>query len=106
MKRILKLAGQILLGLVLASFVWVLLYRFVDPPITFLMLRDRVNGVDVQQQWVGLDEMSRYLPRAVIGGTHPALRSQLPQDRAQASAYDGFHTARGSCRTSGVEHTD
>nr|WP_255696654.1 monofunctional biosynthetic peptidoglycan transglycosylase [Sandaracinobacteroides sayramensis] len=54
------------LGLIAFSLLWVGVYRFLDPPTTYLMIRDRLNGVEVKQQWVGLDEMSRHIPRAVI----------------------------------------
>ncbi|MBS3962678.1 MAG: monofunctional biosynthetic peptidoglycan transglycosylase [Sandarakinorhabdus sp.] len=52
----------------LAAFtlLWVVAYRFVDPPITYLMARDHLQGVDVKRDWVGLDEMSRHMPRAAI----------------------------------------
>ncbi len=52
--------------LVAFTLLWVVVYRFLNPPTTFLMVRDRVNGVEVKQDWVGLDKMSRHLPRAVI----------------------------------------
>jgi monofunctional biosynthetic peptidoglycan transglycosylase len=63
---VLKWLAKALFGLVAFSLVWALTYRFINPPTTFLMVRDTVNGVDVQRQWVGLDAMSPYLPRAVI----------------------------------------
>jgi monofunctional biosynthetic peptidoglycan transglycosylase len=62
----LKFIVKLFLWLVAFSLVWVLAYRLINPPTTFLMLRDRVNGVEVKQDWVGLDEMSRHVPRAVI----------------------------------------
>ncbi len=52
--------------LVAFSLIWVLAYRFIDPPATFLMIRDRVNGVEVKRDWVALSDMSPHLPRAVI----------------------------------------
>jgi monofunctional biosynthetic peptidoglycan transglycosylase len=62
----LKFLFKLLFGLILFSLVWVAAYRLIDPPITFLEARDRVNGVTVKQEWVGLSEMSRHIPRAVI----------------------------------------
>jgi monofunctional biosynthetic peptidoglycan transglycosylase len=64
---LLKFIFKLLFGLILFSLLWVAAYRFVDPPITFLAARDRVNGIAVKQEWVGLSEMSRHIPRAVIG---------------------------------------
>ena len=66
MIRFLGFIFKALLGLVAFSVLWVGAYRLINPPTTYLMLRDRLNGVEVKQQWVGLDEMSRHIPRAVI----------------------------------------
>lgn len=66
MVAILKFALKAVLWLFALSLVWVMATRWIDPPTTFLMLRDRVNGVEVKQEWVGLAEMSRHIPRAVI----------------------------------------
>lgn len=66
MTRFLGFIFKAVLGLVAFSVLWVGAYRLINPPTTYLMLRDRLNGVEVKQQWVGLDEMSRHIPRAVI----------------------------------------
>ena len=66
MKRFFAFVAKALLGLVAFSVLWVGAYRLLNPPTTYLMIRDRLNGVEVKQQWVGLDQMSRHLPRAVI----------------------------------------
>lgn len=63
---ILKFLLKLLLGLFLLSILWVLAYRWINPPITFLMARDHVAGVTVKHDWVPLEDMSRALPRAVI----------------------------------------
>jgi monofunctional biosynthetic peptidoglycan transglycosylase len=65
-KRLFVFVAKAVLGLVAFSILWVGAYRFLNPPTTYLMIRDRVNGVEVKQQWVRLSEMSRHLPRAVI----------------------------------------
>lgn len=57
-----------LLGLfVVASMIWVLAYRLLPVPMTWLMARDSLSGKSVQHVWVPLTAMSRSLPRAVIG---------------------------------------
>lgn len=66
MIALLKFLLKLVLGLLLFSLVWVAAYRVVDPPVTFLTARDRLNGLEVKQQWVDLDQMSRHIPRAVI----------------------------------------
>lgn len=52
---------------VVFSVIWVIAYRFVAPPMTFLMARDVMAGRHVERTWVPLSVMSRSLPRAVIG---------------------------------------
>jgi monofunctional biosynthetic peptidoglycan transglycosylase len=63
---LLKFILKLFFGLIAFSLVWVAAYRVIDPPATFLTIRDRVNGVEVKQDWVDLSQMSRHLPRAVI----------------------------------------
>lgn len=67
MTRILGWALKAVLLLVAFTILWALAYRWLNPPTTWLMMRDRFDGVPVKHDWVGLDAMSRHLPRAVIG---------------------------------------
>jgi monofunctional biosynthetic peptidoglycan transglycosylase len=64
--RLLRWLALLLLGLVLASVGWAAAYRWIDPPTTFLMLRDRAEGRRIAHEWVPLDAMAPALPRAVI----------------------------------------
>lgn len=59
---------KLLLAFVLLSIGWVILYRFVNPPITFTMLGDAVAGRGVEKDWMSLDRIDRDVVRAVIGG--------------------------------------
>ncbi len=61
--RILKWVGLSLLGFLLFSLLWVLLYRFVAPPLTVTMLFD---GNGATRQWVPLERIDRNMVRAVI----------------------------------------
>ena len=63
---ILKFILKLLAWLVALSLVWVVAYRWVNPPTTSLMIRDHLNDVRIYREWVGLGEMSRHIPRAVI----------------------------------------
>jgi monofunctional glycosyltransferase len=49
------------------SIVWVIVYRFVPPPMTWLMARDVLMGGHIEKTWVPLSVMAKSLPRAVIG---------------------------------------
>jgi monofunctional biosynthetic peptidoglycan transglycosylase len=51
---------------VLLSLLWVLLYRFVNPPITFTMLGDRLTGRHVARDWMGIERIDRDAVRAAI----------------------------------------
>jgi monofunctional biosynthetic peptidoglycan transglycosylase len=50
----------------LLSVLWVLLYRWVNPPYTFTMLGDRLGGRNIQQEWMPLERIDRDMVRAVI----------------------------------------
>ncbi|MEZ4702276.1 MAG: monofunctional biosynthetic peptidoglycan transglycosylase [Rhodothermales bacterium] len=52
--------------LFLASLFWVLLYRFVDPPFTFLMIRDTLRGKTVDSRDLRIRTVNRALPLAVV----------------------------------------
>src|SRR3954471_17476193 len=51
---------------ILISILWVLLYRFVNPPFTFTMLGDRLDGRSVSRDWMSLDRIDRDAVRAAI----------------------------------------
>ncbi len=44
----------------------VLVYRFVDPPVSSFMIREALAGASIRQEWVPLEDMSRNLVRMVI----------------------------------------
>jgi len=51
---------------VLLSLLWVLLYRFVNPPYTLTMLGDRLSGRHVMREWMSLERIDRDMVRAAI----------------------------------------
>jgi monofunctional biosynthetic peptidoglycan transglycosylase len=53
---------------VIGSILWVLLYRFVPPPLTFTMAGDMVGGRGVTKDWLSLDETDPDMARAAIAG--------------------------------------
>src|SRR6185369_17571923 len=57
-----------LLILFLAPHVLLLVYRFVPPPITPLMVQRLIEGEGLHKDWVPLDRIAIYLPRSVISG--------------------------------------
>ncbi|MFA7440971.1 MAG: monofunctional biosynthetic peptidoglycan transglycosylase [Sphingomonadaceae bacterium] len=67
MIRLLRYLLKLVAGLILLSLLWALAGRWVNPPVHYLMLRDHLNGVPVQQQWRPLEQMGKHLSRSVIG---------------------------------------
>ena len=64
-----RIIGWIVKGFflfVLLSLLWVLLYRFVDPPFTLTMAGDRLSGRHVTRDWMSLDRLDRDSVRAAI----------------------------------------
>ena len=58
---------KLVVGAMLLSVLWVVTYRFVEPPITVPMLIDAVEGHHIQRQWAALNEIAPAMPRAAIG---------------------------------------
>jgi monofunctional glycosyltransferase len=56
------IAAVLLIGPVLA----VIVYRFLPPPITILMIERAVQGQGIDHRWVAMSQMSPALPRAAI----------------------------------------
>lgn len=64
-------AGSIWLGIGAAgvaaiSFFVFVIFRFIDPPLSSLMLAHRVSGETIDQRWVALDQVSPNLIRSVV----------------------------------------
>jgi len=51
---------------IVGSILWVLLYRFVPPPITLTQLGDVFAGRGLHRDWMSLDRMDRNMVRAAI----------------------------------------
>jgi monofunctional biosynthetic peptidoglycan transglycosylase len=62
----LKRAALVLLLGLAALLLSIVLFRFVNPPITAVMLADKLTGTTLHRQWVPLEDMSPDLPLAVI----------------------------------------
>jgi monofunctional biosynthetic peptidoglycan transglycosylase len=59
------IAGGIF-AFVALSLLWVLLYKFVNPPFTFTMLGDSLQGRQITRKWIGIDHVDRAMVRAAI----------------------------------------
>lgn len=61
-----RLALRAVLAFALATALWVSAYRWVDPPITALMVMEWIRLGDLERDWRPLDEISPHLVRAVM----------------------------------------
>ncbi|WP_340107244.1 monofunctional biosynthetic peptidoglycan transglycosylase [Pikeienuella sp. HZG-20] len=61
-------AFRLVLALTLFAVCWVVAYRWVNPPITYLIAAEWIRLGDVSRDWRDLDEISPDLARAVMGG--------------------------------------
>src|SRR5690348_276265 len=64
--RIVGWIVKLILALLIFSVLWVLAYRFVNPPITFTMIGDMVAGRDATRDWMPISEIDRDMVRASI----------------------------------------
>lgn len=67
-RRILGWMVKGTLAFLVISVLWVLALRWINPPITFTMMGDALNGNGVTKQWMSLDQMDANMARAAIAG--------------------------------------
>jgi monofunctional biosynthetic peptidoglycan transglycosylase len=86
---------KLLIALILLSVLWVLAYRFINPPVTATMLGDITAGRGADREWMGLDEMDRDMVRAAIGAedskfcSHGGFDVDAIQDAVKRNASGG-----------------
>src|SRR3990170_8006604 len=64
----LRRAGLVALGVFAFLLLSIVVFRFVNPPITTVMLVEKLKGHTLRRHWVPLENISRNLPVAVIAG--------------------------------------
>src|SRR5688572_7453240 len=67
-RRILGWIAKAVLIFLVVSVLWVLLYRFVNPPITFTQIGDLLAGNGARREWMAIERIDRDMVRAVIAG--------------------------------------
>jgi monofunctional biosynthetic peptidoglycan transglycosylase len=93
--RILSFAVKLVLALILLSVLWVLAYRFINPPTTLTMLGDVAAGRGAERDWMSLDQMDRDMVRAAIGAedskfcAHNGFDFDAIQDAVKRNASGG-----------------
>jgi monofunctional biosynthetic peptidoglycan transglycosylase len=63
---ILKLLGKIFMAALVAGLAVILLYRFVNPPYSSLMVANALAGRTLKHRWVPLEKISKHLVSAVV----------------------------------------
>ncbi len=58
--------GRAIVYFVAGSVLWVLIYRFVPPPITFTMIGDMTRGESISRDWMPLSQIDRSMAQAAI----------------------------------------
>ena len=64
--RILLFLVKLVLAFLLISVLWVVAYRFINPPITATMIGDIVAGRGATRDWMSIEEIDRDMVRAAI----------------------------------------
>ena len=99
-RRLIGSLIKLLVGFVLVSLLWVLLYRFVPPPFTLTMAGDVIGGRSVSKQWMPLSRIDPNMPRAAIAAEDSKFCSHHGFDvgaiaLAAARNAQGGHVIRG-----------
>ncbi len=85
-KRLWRFVWRGGLYFVLGSVAWVVIYRFVPPPITFTMLGDVFGGRTVIKDWMPLSQIDRDMARAAIAAEDSKFCKHNGFDRAAIEA--------------------
>jgi monofunctional biosynthetic peptidoglycan transglycosylase len=86
LRRILIWSVRAVLIFVVGSVLWVLAYRFVNPPITFTQLGDILSGTGARSEWMAIERIDRNMVRAAIAGEDGKFCSHSGFDRQAIEA--------------------
>jgi monofunctional biosynthetic peptidoglycan transglycosylase len=95
LKRLWKWAIRLILIFFLGSILWVLAYRFINPPITFTMIGDVLAGRGADREWMPISEIDRDMVRAAIAAedskfcTHHGFDYEAIENAMQRNASGG-----------------
>lgn len=87
--------GRAIVFFIAGSVLWVLVYKFVPPPITATMIGDVVAGRGLTKDWMSLSEMDPDMARAAIAGedgkfcTHSGFDRDAIEDAMKRNAKGG-----------------
>ena len=106
---ILRILSKVILYFVGISLFWVISLRFINPPITWLMiqrgflLKEQGKGFKLEKNWLNYDELSDNLKRAATTSSKErctVTRGSAPGSRVVLRTWTGLpwygHSARGA----------
>ena len=86
---------KLVLAVIIISVLWVLAYRFVNPPITFNMIGDLVAGRGAHKDWMPIGQVDRDMVRAAIAAedskfcSHDGFDYEAIEDAMKRNASGG-----------------
>src|SRR5947208_11809183 len=95
LRRIIGWVVRLAIAFVLVSILWVLAYRFVNPPITATMLGDILAGRGAVHDWMPLNDTDRDIVRAAIAAedskfcSHQGFDFEAIEDAMKRNASGG-----------------
>jgi len=93
--RIISFVIKLILIFLIGSVLWVLAYRFINPPITATMVGDLLAGRGATRDWMSIKTIDRDMVRAAIAGedskfcTHNGFDFEAIEDAMQRNASGG-----------------
>ena len=93
--RILGWIVKLILAFIIISILWVLAYRWINPPITVTMIGDIVAGRGAHKGWLPIEQTDRDMVRAAIAAedskfcTHHGFDFEAIEDAAKRNASGG-----------------
>ena len=94
-RRLVGWIVKLILAVVVFSVLWVLAYRFINPPITLNMIGDLVHGRGAHKDWMPIGEIDRDMVRASIAAedskfcTHHGFDVEAIEDAMKRNASGG-----------------
>ena len=86
LRRVIAWTLRAILLFLLVSVLWVLLYRFVPPPVTFTMLGDVMSGRSITKDWMPLSQIDDDVERAAIAAEDSKFCSHYGFDQDAIAA--------------------
>ena len=93
--RILFFLVKLVLVFLLVSVLWVLAYRFINPPVTATMMGDLLAGRGATREWMPIERIDRDMVRAAIAGedskfcSHDGFDFEAIEEAMQRNASGG-----------------